>query len=125
MNAAGTFAQHCVQLFEEGSLAESSWSGRRTRLPWEVFPELMRRGLRPVAQAAPPPDAFWRGWRLVALAGTQFSLTNTPHIKATVRKARSRRGRCRRHCPPARCCWPTGLRGGAAFIAAALRTRVV
>jgi hypothetical protein len=93
MNAAGTFAQHFTQLFEEDSLADSSLSERRTRLPWEVFTELMRLGLRTLAQAAAHPDAFWRGWRLVALDGTQFSLTNTPQIKATARKAKSRRGR--------------------------------
>ncbi len=73
MNAAGTFAEHFAQL-DEDSLAESSLSERRTRLPWEVFAELLRLGLRPLARAAAQPDAFWRGWRLVALDGTQFSL---------------------------------------------------
>jgi len=92
MNAAGTLAGHFAQLFTD-SLADSSLSERRTRLPWEVFTELMRLGLRPLAQAATHPEAFWRGWRLVALDGTQFSLTNTPQIKATARKAKSRRGR--------------------------------
>ena len=72
---------------------DSSLSERRTRLPWEVFGELMRLGLRPLAQAATQAEAFWLGWRLVALDGTQFSLTNTPPIKATTRKAKSRRGR--------------------------------
>lgn len=92
MNAAGTLAEHFAQLFDD-PLADSSLSERRTRLPWEVFSELMRLGLRPLAQAATQPEAFWRGWRLVALDGTQFSLTNTPQIKATTRKAKSRRGR--------------------------------
>jgi hypothetical protein len=92
MNAAGTLAEHFAQLFEN-SLADSSLSERRTRLPWEVFAELMRLGLRPLAKIAAHPDAFWRSWRLVALDGTQFSLTNTPQIKATTRKAKSRRGR--------------------------------
>ena len=92
MNAAGTLAEHFAQLFND-SLADSSLSERRTRLPWEVFAELMRLGLRTLAQAATHPEAFWRGWRLVALDGTQFSLTNTPQIKATARKAKSRRGR--------------------------------
>jgi len=93
MNAAGTLAEHFTQLFEDDSLADSSLSERRSRLPWEVFAELMRLGLRTLAQAATHPEAFWRGWRLVALDGTQFSLTNTPQIKATARKAKSRRGR--------------------------------
>lgn len=92
MNAAGTLAEHFGQLFED-SLADSSLSERRTRLPWEVFGELLRLGLRPLAQAATQAEAFWRGWRLVALDGTQFSLTNTPQIKGTARKAKSRRGR--------------------------------
>jgi hypothetical protein len=92
MNAAGTLAEHFAQLFED-SLCDSSLSERRTRLPWEVFTELMRLGLRTLAQAATHREAFWRGWRLVALDGTQFSLTNTPQIKATARKAKSRRGR--------------------------------
>ena len=93
MSAAGTFAEHFAQLFADDPLADSSLSERRTRLPWEVFTELMRLGLRPLAQAATHPGAFWRGGRLVALDGTQFSLTNTPQIKAATRKARSRRGR--------------------------------
>lgn len=92
MNAAGTFAEHFAQLFDDG-LCDSSLSERRTRLPWEVFTELMRLGLRTLAQAATHPEAFWRGWRLVALDGTQFSLTNTPQVKVTMRKAKSRRGR--------------------------------
>jgi hypothetical protein len=62
-------------------------------LAWEVFTQLMRLGLRPLAQLTAQPEAFWRGWRLVALDGTQFSLTNTPQVKATTRKAKSRRGR--------------------------------
>jgi hypothetical protein len=91
MHAAGTLAEHFGQLFED-ALADSSLSERRTRLPWEVFRELMRLGLRPLAQLATQPEAFWRGWRLVALDGTQFSLTNTPQLKATVPKAKSRGG---------------------------------
>jgi hypothetical protein len=53
----------------------------------------MRLGLRPLARAAAHPEAFWRGWRLVALEGTQFSLTNTPQVKTAAHKAKSRRGR--------------------------------
>jgi hypothetical protein len=62
-------------------------------LPWEIFAELMRRALRPRATARQHREAFWRGWRLVALDGTQFSLINTPQITATLEKARTRRGR--------------------------------
>src|SRR5437773_1597432 len=75
MNGAGTLAQHFFQLFD-APLADSSWSDRRARLPWEVFSELMRRALRPMATRRSHPEGFWRGWRLVALDGTQFSLSN-------------------------------------------------
>ncbi len=91
MQGAGTLADHFFQLFEE-PLADSSWADRRARLPWDVFADLMRRALRPKATRR-HRDAFWRGWRLVALDGTQFSLTNTPQITATVEKAKTRRGR--------------------------------
>src|SRR5258705_1293683 len=92
MQDTGTLADHLFQLFRE-PLANSSWSDRRLRLPWEIFAALMRRALRPRATARQHREAFWRGWRLVALDGTQFSLINTPQITATLEKARTRRGR--------------------------------
>ena len=92
MQDAGTLAEHLFQLFRT-PLANSSWSDRRLRLPWEIFAELMRRALRPRATPRQHRDAFWRGWRLVGLDGTQFSLINTPQVTATVEKARTRRGR--------------------------------
>jgi len=92
MQETGTLADHLFQLFRQ-PLADSSWSDRRLRLPWEIFAELMRRALRPRATVRQHREAFWRGWRLVALDGTQFSLINTPQITATIEKARTRRGR--------------------------------
>ena len=92
MRGAGTLAEHFYELFEE-PLANSSWSDRRVRLPWDIFADLMRRALRPVATRQRHREAFWRGWRLTALDGTQYSVTNTPQITATITKAHSRRGR--------------------------------
>jgi Transposase DDE domain len=92
MQDTGTLAEHLFQLFRE-PLANSSWSDRRLRLPWDIFADLMRRALRPRATPRQHREAFWRGWRLVALDGTQFSLINTPPITATLTKARTRRGR--------------------------------
>ena len=91
-HGAGTLAEHFFELFQE-PLADSSWSDRRRRLPWEVFAELMRRALRPIATRRRQPDAFWRGWRVLALDGTQYSVMNTPQVNATTTKAVSRRGR--------------------------------
>lgn len=92
MNTSGNLAEHFSILFED-SLNDSSCASRRARLPWEVFTELMQRTLRPMARKKRDPGAFWRGWRLLAMDGTQFSVTNTPQIKRTQRKAKSRRGR--------------------------------
>ena len=90
MNSAGTLAEHFGQLFEV-ELCDSSLSERRS-LAVGGFSELMRLGLRTLAQPARHREAFWRV-AVLALDGTQFSLTNTPQIKATMRKAKSRRGR--------------------------------
>jgi hypothetical protein len=92
MQNAGTLADHLFQLFRE-PLADSSWSDRRLRLPWEIFADLMRRALRPRATLQQHREAFWRGWRLVALDATQFNLLNTPQITATFEKVQTRRGR--------------------------------
>ena len=92
MNHAGTLAEHFAMLFED-SLNESGCANRRARLPWQVFAELMQRVLRPLANARRHPEAYWRGWRLTALDGTQFSVTNTPQNNRALRKAKARRGR--------------------------------
>lgn len=92
MQGPGTLAAHFTQLLGH-PLADSSWSDRRTRLPWDIFAELMRRVLRPRATRRRQPDAFWRGYRLVALDGTHFSLINTSQVLRTLPKARTRRGR--------------------------------
>lgn len=92
MNPTGTLAEHFALLFDD-ALNDSSCASRRARLPWTVFAELMRRTLRPQAQPRRHPGAFWRGWRLLAMDGVQFSLTNTPQVKRTTKKAKSRRGR--------------------------------
>ena len=91
MSGAGTLSEHFFQLFG-APLADSSWSDRRARLPWAIFADLMQRALRPQATRRRHRDAFWRGWRLVALDGTQFSLTNTPQITGAIKKAKTRRG---------------------------------
>ena len=91
LNEAGTLSEHFRQLFH-APLADSSWADRRARLPWQIFADLMQRVLRPQATRR-QPDAFWRGWRVMALDGTQFSLTNTPQITDTFTKAVTRRGR--------------------------------
>ena len=52
----------------------------------EVFSELMRLGCEP-GPAAPHREAFWRGWRLLALEA-RSSADQHAQIKATMRKAK-------------------------------------
>lgn len=92
MQDVGTLAAHLEALFGT-ALSDGAWADRRARLPWAVFAELLQRVLRPKATAAQEPDAFWCGWRVVALDGTQFKLQNTPAILAQRPKAQTRRGR--------------------------------
>lgn len=92
LQRVGTLGEHLAMLSAD-PLSESACAERRQRLPWEVFEELMQRVLRPLASRRHQRESFWRGWRLLALDGTQFSLTNTPQNLAAVPKAKSRRGR--------------------------------
>jgi hypothetical protein len=92
MNATGTLAEHFEMLFED-ALNNSACCDRRARLPWQIFADLMQRVLRPLARRRRHPEAFWRGWLLTALDGTQHSITNTPQNNAELPKAKTRRGR--------------------------------
>ena len=89
--STGTLAEHLRQLTGQRR-AESTLAGRRAVLDWEIFRTLLQQALRPLAHRAHQAEAFWRGWRLVAWDGTQFSLTNTPQVQAKRPKAKCRRG---------------------------------
>jgi hypothetical protein len=88
----GNLAEHLRQLTGL-TLAESTLSERRSALSWQPLREGLRQALRPLGRRAQHPEAFWRGWRLVAWDGTQFSLTNTPQILARWSKTATRRRR--------------------------------
>jgi len=87
---SGTVCEN-LWLLHGKRLSASSMSERRQCLPWKVFQTIMEESLAPKAQQKKHPEAFYRGWRLVALDGTQFSVTNTPQILSSLSKAASRR----------------------------------
>jgi hypothetical protein len=100
MQDIGTLGEHFATLFGEG-LSDSSCSDRRTRLPWEIFADLLQPVLRPKATVRRRPEGFWRGLRLVALDGTQFSWSS-PFDDADIsnfRKALGLTTRCTRRPP--------------------------
>lgn len=90
LQGSGTLAQN-IRILCRKHLAESSLSERRQNLPWEVFTSLLGAALCPKAVREKHPLAFYQKWRLVALDGTQFSVSNTPQILSSLSKAASRR----------------------------------
>ena len=60
-------------------------------MPWEVFEELLRAALKPLADIKLHPESFYQGLRLVAIDGTEFSVANTPQVLGQLTKATSRR----------------------------------
>ena len=87
---AGSFAEHLFCLLGI-QMAESTLSERRQALPFEVFAQLLRRVLVPVAQAG--PQAFFGRWRLAAIDGVTFSLANTESVKQKCKKGGNQKGR--------------------------------
>lgn len=90
LQGRGTLAEN-IRILLRKHLAESSLSERRQNLPWAVFTSLMQAALRPKATPKRNPQAFYKNLRLVAIDGTQFSVSNTPQILGSLTKAASRR----------------------------------
>lgn len=72
-------------------VSDSALSQRRTRTGVELFAQVARAALRPLAQEQSHPGCFFAGLRLVGIDGTQWSLANTAQNNATMVKARARR----------------------------------
>ena len=87
----GTLAEHGAMLGGE-PISDQAYTQRRERLPQALFTALLTAGLAPLAQPDQHPDAFYRGWRLVGVDGTEVSVMNTPGNKK-LPKAGSRRGK--------------------------------
>ena len=87
----GTAAEHMWQLLGKG-LSDSAISERRLVLPWELWAQWLRDALRCRANRRRHPEAFYRKWRLMALDGVNFSVSNTPGVSQLV-KASTRRGK--------------------------------
>ena len=87
----GLLSAHLLQLTGH-RIGDSSISQRRETMGIELFQALLDQALAPIAESATHPQAFYKGLRLVGLDGTTWSVSNTPPIKSSVRKTRSRRG---------------------------------
>jgi putative transposase len=87
----GTLAQHGAMLGGE-AMTDPAYTQRRELLPPELFASILEAGLKPLASLEAHPDAFFAGWRLVGVDGSEVSVVNTPANKK-IPKAKSRRGR--------------------------------
>ena len=87
---AGTLVEHVRQLTGK-SITDGALSQRRTGLPWIVFEMIMEEALVPKARPQQHPEAFYQGLRLCGLDGSRFSVANTPQVKESLRKAKTRR----------------------------------
>src|SRR6218665_728128 len=90
MLGSGVFSEHVLQLFGV-SIKDSSLSERRQRMGFEPFAWLMKNALKPLAEQDHDESCFYKGWRLCAIDGSRWSVTNTPQILAKMTKAASRR----------------------------------
>lgn len=88
----GKLSAHVKQLTGK-AITDGALSQRRALLPMEVFQQMMETALQPKADPKEHPEAFYRGLRLCGIDGSTFSVTNTPQVKKSMKKARSRRGR--------------------------------
>ena len=86
----GTLAAH-VQQLTGVKVSDSDLSQRRAAAGVGVFEAIVRAALRPLATLGKHPCAFYRGWRLVAIDGSQTSVSNTPQLLRHLSKAASRR----------------------------------
>ncbi len=86
----GTLAAH-VQQLTGVKVSDSDLSQRRAAAGVGVFETIVRAALRPLATLQEHPSAFYRGWRLVAIDGSQTSVSNTPQLLRHLSEAASRR----------------------------------
>lgn len=89
---AGTASEHMFQLLGR-QLCNSAIAERRSVLPWALWERWLRDALRSTAHRRRHPEAFYQGWRLVAIDGTQYSVSNTPQTSKKLVKASSRRAK--------------------------------
>jgi hypothetical protein len=92
MQPGGTLAHH-VSMLTGQKLSESALSERRQSLGTQPWLDALAVFLQPVAEQYLHPHAFYKGLRLVGVDGTSLSIGNTPPIKASKKKTKSRRGK--------------------------------
>jgi hypothetical protein len=89
---AGTLERHVEEITGRRQAA-STVSERRQALPWVIFEEILRLGLRPLADPTRHPGAFYHGLRLLTQDGTSVPVYSTPDAQRRWKKSKTRQGR--------------------------------
>lgn len=74
------------------SISDAALSQRAGSIGMRTIEKILPQVLRPLADKQSHPEAFYQGYRLVALDGTRFNLRNTAAINAQALKTRCARG---------------------------------
>ena len=90
LSEVGTLGEHFAAANGK-RLAESTLSERRRNISWDIFSKILAMFLRPLATEKRHPEAFYKGYRLVGIDGSAFSLRNTAAILRDCTKVVSRR----------------------------------
>lgn len=88
---SGTFSAN-VKTITRVTISDSALSQRAHSIGWKLIGEILSEVLRPLADIVRHSEAFYRGYRLLAMDGTRFDLRNTPAILAGARKAACPKG---------------------------------
>lgn len=91
LQGCGTFSKSTAMLLGMW-MADASLSERRTSLGSRPWTEALEAFLAIPSATDNLPEASYGGLRLVGVDGTTFNVANTPTVKATAVKTKSRRG---------------------------------
>lgn len=90
LQPGGTLAEHSQKLHGI-KMSDSAYAQRRQCVSVELFEQIMDAALQPLADPDLHPECFFKGYRVVGVDGTQWSVGNTPQILSELPKAASRR----------------------------------
>lgn len=88
---SGTFSANVMKITRQ-NVSDAALSQRGQSMGVEIFTRILQAALQPLADAARHPEAFHRGYRLLAFDGTRFNLRNTQAINAVAVKNKCSKG---------------------------------
>jgi hypothetical protein len=91
LQGCGVFSYNVTQLYAK-PVSDAALSERRTLLGIKPWTDALARFLIHTTDGDSLPGAFYMGLRLVGIDGTTFNVSNTPTVKATTEKIKSRKG---------------------------------